>query len=279
MAPLAALLESAEAEELMPEKAVSAAQTALYLMGNVHQQTAQERRKKLILKLNPSPKFMAEDAKSFSSAAPMLFGEGFAKQVTATVEQVKAMKKLNIPSENKGHFSGYHPRSYQSGRGGGAKSSRMRYQPYYKGTGQSGQSNVQDRTVVRIKETETCTKLCKLSKEIINCHHTLSLSVILPSLKREIVTSLHAGRIKEFIENWALITQDPWVLQTIQGFQLPLVSQPTQATAPPQLQLSLAQQDLVLTEVQAMIEKGAISVVQPDQRGFVSQIFVVLKKM
>ena len=141
VAPLAALLENAEAGELTPEKAVSAAQTALYLMGNAHQQTAQERRKKLILKLNPSLKFMAEDAKSFSSAAPMLFGEEFAKQATATVEQVKAMKKLNIPSEKKGHFSGYHPRSYQSGRGGGAKSGRTRYQPYYKGTGQPGQSN------------------------------------------------------------------------------------------------------------------------------------------
>ena len=84
---------------------------------------------------------MAEDSKSFSSTAAMLFREEFAKQATATVEQVKAMKKLNIPSEKKGHFSGYHPRSYQSGRGDGAKSGRTRYQPYYKGTGQAGQSN------------------------------------------------------------------------------------------------------------------------------------------
>ena len=65
------------------------------------------------------------------------------------------------------------------------------------------------------------------------CHHTLSLSVILPSIKRGIVTSLHAGRIKEFKENWALLTQDPWVLQTVQGFQLPLIGQPVQISAPP----------------------------------------------
>ena len=78
VAPLAALLESAEAGDLMPEKAVSATQTALYLMGNAHQQMAQKRRKKLILKLNPSLKFMAEDNKSFASSAPMLFGEEFA---------------------------------------------------------------------------------------------------------------------------------------------------------------------------------------------------------
>ena len=91
VAPLAALLESAEVGKLTPEKAVSAAQTALYLMGNVHQQTAQERQKKLILKLNPSLKFMAEDAKSFSSAELMPFREEFVKQATAIVEQVKTM--------------------------------------------------------------------------------------------------------------------------------------------------------------------------------------------
>ena len=41
-------------------KAVSATQTALYLMGNTHQQISQ---KKAILKLNLSLKFMAEDNK------------------------------------------------------------------------------------------------------------------------------------------------------------------------------------------------------------------------
>ena len=132
---------------------------------------------------------MAEDAKSFSSTAPMLFGEEIAKQATATAEQVKAM---NIPLEKKSHFFGYHCRSYQSSRGGGTKSGYTRYQPYYKGTGQTAQSNcpvqlssptVQDRTT-KIKETETSFKsVCELSKEIINCHHTLNLSVILPSIK------------------------------------------------------------------------------------------------
>ena len=280
VAPLAALLESAEAGELTPEKAVSAAQTALYLMGNVHQQTAQERRKKLILKLNPSLKFMAEDAKSFSSAAPMLFGEEFAKQATATVEQMKAMKKLNIPSEKKGHFSGYHPRSYQSGRRGEAKSGHRYEIPIILQGNRTARPVQPSRTEQQSesKKLKLVPNCVNCQKEIINCHHTLSLSVILPSIKREIVTSLHVGRIKEFIENWALITQDPWVLQTVQGFQLPLVGQPTQATAPPQLQLSLEQQDLVSTEVQAIIEKRAISGVRPDQRGFVSQIFLVPKK-
>ena len=37
VALLAGVLESAEARDLTPEKGVSATQTALYLMGNVHQ--------------------------------------------------------------------------------------------------------------------------------------------------------------------------------------------------------------------------------------------------
>ena len=78
VSPLAALLESVEAGELMPEKAVSDTQTTLHLMGNVHQQMSQERRKKLILKFNLSLKFMVEDNKSFVSSFPMLFGEEFA---------------------------------------------------------------------------------------------------------------------------------------------------------------------------------------------------------
>ena len=141
VAPLAAILESAEAGELTPEKAVASTQAALCLMGNAHQQMAQERRKKLLLKLNPSLKFMAEDRKNFESAAPMLFGEEFAKSATTRVDQVKAMKKISKPEDRKGSFSGYHPRSYQTGRGGGYRSGRGRFQPYSKGFSQSTQSS------------------------------------------------------------------------------------------------------------------------------------------
>ena len=89
---------------------------------------------------------------------------------------------------------------------------------------------------------------------------------------------MHAGQIKEFIGNWALLTQDPWVLQTVQGFQLLLVSQPVQGSAPSQIHLSQVQQTLVSTEIQTLIEKQAIPMVQPGQGGFVSQIFLVPKK-
>ena len=71
--------------------------------------------------------------------------------------------------------------------------------------------------------------------KVISGHHTLDLKVILPSIERDIDTNLQTGRIKAFKQNWALLTQDPWVLQTVQGFHLPLVAQPVQTTVPSQM--------------------------------------------
>ena len=90
----------------------------------------------------------------------------------------------------------------------------------------------------RPKDLELVQTCVNCQKEDTICHHTLSLSLILPSIKRGIVTSLCPGRI--FKENWALATQDLWVLQTVQGFQLPLITQPVQTAASPQLQMLLA---------------------------------------
>ena len=129
----------------------------------------------------------------------------------------------------------------------------------------------------RTKEQLTHT-IVNCQNVIISCHLTLDLNVALPSIKRGILTGLHAGRIKEFKENWALLTQDPWVLQTVQGFQLPLVAQPLQVTVPPQMQFALEQKNLISVEVQTMLEKQAITVVQPGQEGFISRMFLVPKK-
>ena len=55
---------------------------------------------------------------------------------------------------------------------------------------------------------------------------TSTLSMILPSIERGIVATVHAGRIRWFIQNWRLITQDQWVLEMVQGFRLPLLQTP-----------------------------------------------------
>ena len=66
--PLTALLETAEGEELKTENAIAAVQSALYFMGNAHQHMNQERRKKVLMNLNPALKSMANDEKIFKAA-------------------------------------------------------------------------------------------------------------------------------------------------------------------------------------------------------------------
>ena len=49
----------------------------------------------------------------------------------------------------------------------------------------------------------------------------------LPSIKMDLIVSLHVEHIKGFIENWSLVTQRPWVLHVVQGFQLLMADHPT----------------------------------------------------
>jgi len=86
---------------------------------------------------------------------------------------------------------------------------------------------------------------------------------------------LQAGHIKAFKDNWSVLTQDPWVLQTVQGYMLPLVTQPVQSITPPQMQFPSDQQLLISSEVESMLAKQAITPVQPSQGNFIAQIFVV----
>ena len=95
IAPLAAILEGAKAGELTPEYAYSAAQAALVLMGNANNHMVQERRKRILMNVNPALKSMANKENAFQQADPMLFGEEFAKKATDRVEAIKAIKKIS----------------------------------------------------------------------------------------------------------------------------------------------------------------------------------------
>ena len=179
-------------------------------MDNAHQHTSQERRQKLVLKLKPSLRFMTENNKNFTTAAPMLFGQEFAKQATTTVEQVKVMKKLTITTEKRIYWI---PPTKLSQLPQGWVHDWLCEIP--------SMQRKPDRAALqppRSKQARTKKQLVQnvlnFNKEIINnyCHHTdLSLNIVLPSIKWDIVTNLHAGQIKKLVGNWALFTQDPWV--------------------------------------------------------------------
>ena len=142
VAPLTAVVKSVDAGELMLKGAVTAVQSALMLMGNVHQKVAQQRRKKVLLQLNPALSSLADEDKGFQKAAPMLFGEEFARRATDRVEAVKVIKKLSRPGDQEQHCRQehvfpYHPRTHQAdGCGGGYRSGCGRFYPYPRVQGQ-----------------------------------------------------------------------------------------------------------------------------------------------
>ncbi len=88
-----------------------------------------------------------------------------------------------------------------------------------------------------------------------------------------------AGRLSRFIQNWKLITADPWVLSTIQGHHIEFLLQP-RCHHPPPMYYSNKEKLAISEEVTKMQEKGAITPVHPSlqEECFMSNLFLVPKK-
>ena len=88
------------------------------------------------------------------------------------------------------------------------------------------------------------------------------------------------GRLQFFIGAWSKITQDPWVLQVVRGYQLDFSSHPP-LHRPRYTQPALArdQKQAMEAEIQSLLEKQAIvRLTLPLSPGFYSSVFVVTKK-
>ena len=75
-------------------------------------------------------------------------------------------------------------------------------------------------------------------------------------------------------------TQDPWVLESIQGHELELTEMPTQGRAPEEFHLSQELEKSITEELSKLLEKGAITPVAQSYLAdsFVSQMFLMPKK-
>ncbi len=86
------------------------------------------------------------------------------------------------------------------------------------------------------------------------------------------------GRLRFFQQNWSMITNDPYILEIVQGYKLDLVETPFQLQTPKQLIFSKSQTDLLDNEIRELRAKNAVRVVQPTPGLFVSTLFAVPKK-
>lgn len=86
------------------------------------------------------------------------------------------------------------------------------------------------------------------------------------------------GRLRFFLPNWQKLTQDSFILQVVQGLQIPFITTPVQTSLP--FQSTTGKNAMLIdSEVQDMLAKGAIKQVQPCAGQFLSPVFLVPRRM
>ena len=84
-----------------------------------------------------------------------------------------------------------------------------------------------------------------------------------------------AGKLKYFVQAWKRLTQDPWILETIQGYRIPFREQPPIKQIP-SFVFSEKERTALSAEIQKLLEEAISPAEAAD--GFVSNGFLVPKK-
>ena len=96
----------------------------------------------------------------------------------------------------------------------------------------------------------------------------------------EVDKAVIAGRLAYFKDNWSRVSQDQWILDTIRGYKIEFVTQPTQERQPRAGMSSTSEQMLLAEEMAKLLTKGAVTEVPPERKplGFYSSLFLVPTK-
>ena len=110
--PLVHILESAKNGKLTNDASEKASKLALCLLANASAHIAKKRRKNTLKDLNKDLLTLVEDEERFANIAPMLFGDGFEKNMKEHVEAMRCIRKsLNSSSKStEPFFRKGHPR-------------------------------------------------------------------------------------------------------------------------------------------------------------------------
>lgn len=85
------------------------------------------------------------------------------------------------------------------------------------------------------------------------------------------------GNLRFHLDTWRLYTSDPWILQTVSGYQIDFDSCPIQQHIPKEIPFSDNEKILVDIEIQTLLKKGAIVPSFHEEGQFISTIFIVPK--
>ena len=87
-----------------------------------------------------------------------------------------------------------------------------------------------------------------------------------------------AGRLQHFLKNWEKLTNDPFFLELVKGYQIPFLSEPSQMAPPSAISMSQEEIAIVDQEIQEMLKKGAIKLVQHNTKKSVSKFNIYSPK-
>ena len=87
-----------------------------------------------------------------------------------------------------------------------------------------------------------------------------------------------AIRLQHFLGNWEVITNNQWVLNTIQGYHIHFLKDQYQHCMPYTPHYTLEQNQLILKEVRELQQKGAVSVITTPQISLYFNLFLLPKK-
>ena len=86
------------------------------------------------------------------------------------------------------------------------------------------------------------------------------------------------GRISNFISNWKRITDNNWVLSVVEfGYKIPLKSSPSQSRVPKNPPAVGNAHDILVQEANDLLNKHAVSFVEPVDGQYISSYFAVPK--
>ena len=85
------------------------------------------------------------------------------------------------------------------------------------------------------------------------------------------------GGTKNCIEVWKKYTDDPWILDTVQGYRIEFMWEPYQKVIPQQINFSECEKMIVKNEIDGLLQKGAVIESEHEVGEFISNIFVVPK--
>ena len=274
MVPLTSIVEAdAKGDNVTHKQAVNAARTAIELVGNSNARINHLRRTKIISQMNKALLPLSEEDQNFVDAAPSLFGAACAQKSKELVDQVKAMRS-HLPG-HKEFFQSVPPNN----RGGGGVS----VQPEAKEGRKPQWSRIQTshaRAETPVEQmnssAHTAQNFLIIDFKSMLQNHVACLGIIPP---KPMINYPPAGRLIHYQQNWLKVTQDRWVLNTIQGYQIDFSSTPHQSVIPHCPQYSAEQNHLISEDVTELLQKGAIREVVPvKQPGFYSNLFLVPKK-